>query len=148
MARISWFTQPNTDRKDLHFASFYMYDTDSREFVRIRLDLRRHDGGKAKIICKRNRIVLSMDDGMNFQIIKNDAPTVGTKIYDFTIGHKTIHHGNSVTGNEYLPDGITVNELTNVALQFIGREEDIELASEETTEEALSAAILKLIPKS
>lgn len=146
MAIISWFTQPNTNRNDLHFASFYMYDTVKRDFVRIRLDLlRTHGSGKAKIMCKRNRIVLSGDNMGHLEIINNNSPQAGRKIYDFTIGHNNIHHGNCVTDNEYLPDEITVDELTKVALKYIGREEDIELVDKGSKESELSTEILKLI---
>lgn len=148
MAKISWFTQPHTNRGDLHFASFYMYDTDNRNFVRIRLDLRRtHGSGKAKIICKKNRIVLSGDNMGHLEIINNNSPQADRKIYDFTIGHNNIHHGNRVTGNEYLPDEITVDELTKVALKYIdeNRDGDIDLVDKNATEHELSVSILKLI---
>ena len=146
MAIISWFTQPNTNRNDLHFASFYMYDTVNRDFVRIRLDLlRTHGKKKKKIMCKRNRIVLSMDDRENLEIIKNDTPQVGRKIYDFTIGHKNVHRGNRVIEDAYLPNGVTVDKLTIVALKYIGREEDIELVDKGSKESELSTEILKLI---
>lgn len=142
MAKIIWFTQPQTDRNDLHFASFYMYDTDNRNLVRIRLELHRdHGSGKAKIMCKNNRIVLSGDHNENLEIIKNNRPKVYSRIYDFTIGHNSIHKGNCVTDMPYLPKGITVDNLTELANKYIGKYEDINLVSGNATEEQLVTAI-------
>lgn len=83
----------------------------------------------------------------HLEIINNNSPQAGRKIYDFTIGHNNIHHGNCVTDNEYLPDEITVDELTKVALKFIDKnwDGDIDLVDKNATEHELSVSILKLI---
>lgn len=119
-----------------------MYDTVCLDFVRIRLELGRiHGSGNVKIICKKNRIVLTQDDNGNIEIITRNNPAVNTKIYDFTIGHNHLHSGNRVTDNEYLPDEITVTELTSLANKYIGGTDVFDLVPKDSTEEQLVAAI-------
>ena len=150
MARITWFTQPQTNRNDLRFASFYMYDTVNKDFVRIRLELNRiaghGDNGATKIICRKNRIVLFADDNNNYNIINvHNIPQINDSIHDFSIGSWHFHHGNIVNNNPYLPNGITEHDLQELATIYIGNNATEDITENVATEAQLSNAIHNLL---
>jgi hypothetical protein len=126
MARITWFTQPkdkNGEIKKDMYASFYMYDPETLDYVRIRLDLTRQpygrDDGNPAIVCRKNRIVIVLKDGKENSLKNNDDPKAGGQILDHDMvnnNRNTWHHGDEITYTPYLPDGIKEN-LEELALK-------------------------------
>jgi hypothetical protein len=117
----TWVTQPPRP-----FDSFYYYDTDSRYFVRIRLELgRTGPNPEPCVLAKRNRFIGFVDETKGFDFheydrwtvdknekivyridefnsrVLNNQPSTGKKVIDFSLGigntHPTfVHHGNAV----------------------------------------------------
>ena len=127
--RITWFTQPETNGKDLHFSSFYMYDTDNRDFVRIRLDLAREDNEPPTIFIEKevsigfSKTEISEDEIAQAIDTLDKKPTVGYYTYDKNENY--IHSGNVVIikGKTYLPKGITNDDLEKIAQKLIDSKE-------------------------
>ena len=145
MAILTWYTQPPAS-----FASYYYFDTDTRNMVRVRLELNRKDQGAPKAIPDSDRYIGFVDPGTGIKfdydpqywsvngdglivyhkgsdkVTLTDNPTVGWKIIDFSMGGSHIHHGNKVTDNPVLPScsspSIVINEtiLEGVVQKTIG----------------------------
>lgn len=121
MALKIWVTQPMN-----LFDSFYYYDTDTKDFVRIRLELNRTGNDpEPGIFAKRNRYIgfvdsiegLDLDDltrwsvNTEHKIIYNNTvldnePAVGKKVIDFSLptgkAHPTfVAHGHTVITMPY-----------------------------------------------
>ena len=153
--RITWFTQPyKKSDKNIPFASFYMYDLDSLDFVRIRLELGREvyndDKGETGIICEKGRVVIAVNnknEKLNIQLInKNKIPCVGDTIYDFSLNYQSFHQGNTVTySNQILPKGISAIELNLIASRCIGEKKIWTLTDRDASEETLINKLKYLI---
>lgn len=148
MPVITWTTRPRNP-----FDSFYYYNTGTRDFVRIRLELNRTGSNPDPgVFSKLNRYVgfVISTAGMNFeeynywsvnaqnQIVYNDGgnpitlsniPAVGYKVIDFSLAqgatHPTfVHHGNAVVGPPYrLPRNTAGQLVTEGMLRSIADEE-------------------------
>ena len=126
MARITWFTQPkdkNGEIKKDMYASFYMYDPETLDYVRIRLDLTRQpygrDDGNPAIVCRKNRIVEVPGDGGKTKVKDINDLIKEQPMWDHdknNYNEKEWHKGNKITDNPHLPDGIKKN-LEKLALK-------------------------------
>ncbi len=132
MAIQTWFTQPAHNA----FSSFYMYDTVTEDFVRIRLELNRashgHDNGDTKIIKRSNRKVAfsaNLDSRafldanhiiniLGVPVLYTYPPIAGQRVYDCSVGGP-IHFGNFVTFTPNLPVGIDTMILHTIARHYI-----------------------------
>lgn len=142
MSIQTWFTQPPTS-----FSSYYYYDTKTRGFVRIRLELNRPDDGDPKIMVYRNRYVAFVNRDIKFDYkdyklwtvegnnikYKNDILSnvihKDLKVIDFTLEHgednpSHVHHGNPITIEFKLPkkkngEYVTVDMLKTIAEYYI-----------------------------
>ncbi len=153
MAIQTWFTQPR-----IGFSSFYMYDTDTRNFVRIRLELNRQqhnrDNGWTKIIKRSNRIVAFSNDRDRDAFLDQQPPIINIAghavqynyppranqyVYDCSIGNDAvIHFGNPVTLQPILPAGIDAMILHTIARHYIiGADQTIDLTAPDAGEQGL-----------
>lgn len=163
-----WYTQPEEG-----FSSFYYYDNDSLELVRVRLELGRDEGemdpGDTGAFYRSNRHVCfskflfttrecerfkpsggKVTDDRGYRL--KDKHKVGNYVYDFSWDRKTgsnagAHRGNSVIdeGAANLPPGITKGQLEKLARICLRKKEDIVLTKADATEAELAEAIKKAI---
>jgi hypothetical protein len=161
---ISWFTQP------AGFASYYQYDTSTKQFSRTRLELGRggSDGGDTFVSYKPKRYVgfskdtysssdLSKwsveDDALcyNKTKLKSGPPESGDKVYDSTDTGEFVHRGNPVTEQPTLPDGISGKHLALLANDVFvnGQKGTFKLtegtASPEDLAEAIKAKVCEIV---
>ncbi len=132
---ISWFTDPAKGNfgipgNEEKFSSYYQYDTTSKEFTRVRLELGRTSGsGDTQAMFKETRYVgfstekirTSSDWTVEAGQLKykgvalETVPTEGDYVYDLTNPTSKPHFGNPVTSEANLPEGIEVKHLNLIA---------------------------------
>ncbi len=145
---ISWFTDPSKgtfSTKPRKFSSYYQYDTETKHFTRIRLELDRtvkaHDAGDTQGMYKKTRYVgfsdvtnlptdqtdwsFNEDDQLvyNGDVLKS-TPSPNDRTYDWS-GKDTVkvHRGTPVTDSPNLPEGIEPKHLSLIANQtFISKD--------------------------
>lgn len=153
---IYWFTQPPVTPKTTNFASYYQYDTVTRHFCRVRLELGRAgaDGGGTFASYQDTRYVgfpKTRLTGGSFAI-KNgtleyggkplpDKPTDGARVYDTTVPSQFVHSGNPVTESPKLVPGIEPKHLALIANDAMVTKAKINLTAGNVTPEALSAKL-------
>jgi len=174
---ITWFTDPSKGTfkpGDGTFSSYYQYDTSTRSFVRIRLELGRTSGsGKTRSMYSEERYVGFATDS-DFRTSKKDrwsvdeegqlcyekaplksTPMDGYRTYDVNarvITEKTdVHKGSPVTQEAHLPEGIEVKHLSLLANDAIIQQKGVEFtkstASPEDVSEALKQRVCQILDK-
>lgn len=165
---ISWNTDPSKGTfapGSTKYSSYYQYDTVSRKFVRIRLELGRggSDGGDTGSFYRENRYVgfttdndlstdinrWSVDDGqLRYELEKDEylhlptEPKTGATTYDTSFGNvKSIHRGNPVTSDPHFPEGIQNKHLGVLANEAILEGKGIVLTSSAVSGAELSAVL-------
>jgi hypothetical protein len=151
---ISWFTQPRNP-----FSSYYQYDTVTRQFSRIRLELARNEGADSTCVMYRsNRTV-----GFSEERYSNDAeywsikdgvlcykgtplpstrPRDEYRVYDTSDPSKHVHCGRPVTKDPELLKGIEAKHLALLANKaMITKEKDDNLTPGDASEDALANTI-------
>ena len=140
---ISWFTDPSKGtfvEGSGKLSSYYQYDTQSKQFSRVRLELGRSSGsGDTKAMYQETRYVAFSDqkinDSKNWTVENGElkykgnsleqTPTNGDYVYDLTNPKSTPHYGNPVTDSPNLPEGIEIRHLSLIANESILSESDI-----------------------
>jgi hypothetical protein len=127
---ISWFTKPEKS-----FDSYYQYDTVTKNFVRIRLELGRNDGDDSVIIFEpKNYVGFSRSDYptkgadlnrwsvnaaeelcYNGVALRGGRPSDKDYVYDTDNPTEWMHPGNPVTYRPYLPHDIQAKHLALIA---------------------------------
>lgn len=168
---ITWFTDPSKGtftEGSGKFSSYYQYDTTTRKFVRIRLELGRKsssngDSGRTGAFFKEKRYVGFSNDpnirtsekskwsiNENGQLEFNGKaletkPAEGLGVFDTsssTFNEDTfIHRGNAVTNSPNLPEGIEIKHLNLIANDAIINRTGTEFTGSKATGEELSASI-------
>lgn len=155
----TWFTNPSGG-----FSSFYMYDTDTKNFVRIRLELNREptsdgvDNGYTKIVKRSNRVVAFSTKYDRHPFLRGDEiyvsgspvpyaypPNVGMYVYDCSVGSgRSPHLGNPVILTPILPAGIDSELLSTIASHYItGNDIDEDLTPPTSNVENLVARLIQ-----
>ena len=135
MARYTWLTNPSGNgqpNQENRFTSFYMYDDILQNFVRIRLDMNRPDGGDPCICIRSNRVVgfspvrgnvmVGQNGILMNNVVLNANPIVNNWEYDGTPGRNP-HYGHQVTAIGYFPPDVTEELLYRIAEKYIGLED-------------------------
>ena len=159
---ISWFTQPPDE-----FSSYYQYDTVTKNFTRIRLELgRQSQSGNTDdtfVGFKTERYVgfSSADystrksnlghwsvneagelcyDGV---ALPTGRPAADDNVYDCTDPSSFVHSGNPVTTTPSLPPGIEPKHLALLANETFGGTHDVRtrLTGSDATEDELTSAL-------
>lgn len=154
---LSWFTQPPGA-----FASYYQYDTSTREFSRIRLELGRTSQTRTNdtfVSYKSGRAVgfsdqrLSTSDLGRWSVdddgqlcfddvaLPSDKPSAGDRVYDTSDPGSFVHRGNAVTDTPALPEGIAPKHLALLANDSMLTRKTIALTGGDAEASALSAKI-------
>jgi hypothetical protein len=151
---IAWYTQPPGK-----FSSYYQYDTVSRNFTRIRLELGRaakptDDGGTFASFKDDRRVGFSDDrlstskpadhwsvngsgrlcfDGKEL----SGVPKPGSRVYDASNPDSFVHVGNPVTDTPALPPGIEPKHLALLANKAMIMKTKIVLTTRDATSDDL-----------
>jgi hypothetical protein len=168
---ISWYTDPSqgtfkvNDPKEGRFSSYYQYDTVSRKFVRIRLELGRKasggDTGATQVILKKERAVgfsqeclINTDkvriDGNGIRVngkLLSQTPNKGDYVIDMSPDSPRPHLGNPVIKAPNWPAGIETKHLSVLANQAVINGKGYGLTNSTKTREDLSKAIEKSVSK-
>jgi hypothetical protein len=167
MGIVTWYTDPSEGtfkNGSGKFSSYYQYETVTRRFVRIRLDIERKslagsnakDAGGTEIIYREKRYVgfSSKKDlptknnwttsesgklcynGDELSINDNSQPSKNLYVYDTSDVRNPTHKGNKVTLKANLPEGITENHLRLLAnhAMITGKSVKLTLANAEVDE--------------
>ena len=170
---VIWTTDPakgdfaNNPQK---YSSFYMYETVSKQFVRVRLELGRNDsnGGDTFSRYKKTRTIGFSDqtyltrDLARWSLDAHDklcydgtplsqTPEADSKTYDCTDVTSFVHRGNAVTANPNFPPGIESKHLLLVANETLINKTNITFtnsaASGENLAEALKTKVSAIVKK-
>jgi len=161
---ITWYTQPEKS-----FASFYSYNEDTREMVRIRMELNRmgdsgdpgdtlagyrsdhYVGFCPDVLSEFELADFMVDDGVvvhEYHGRLQTEPHVGWYVYDFeSTNRKTptgmVHWGNAVVTKENarLPRGIRERDLRKLARVCFDKQSFILLTPPDATEDELAKSI-------
>lgn len=151
----TWYTQPKSS-----FASFYYYLPDTKELVRIRMELgrssRNSDDGSTRVIYRKNRYVgfssERIADRETLRVEDNKIkgleadPAEDLRVYDFSSANaqtpdKTPHVGNLVTTQPKLPKGVNEEMLRKVAEKAIANKKSKSLTPANASEDELSKVL-------
>ena len=165
---ITWYTDPSKgsfSEGSTKFSSFYQYDTVSKKFVRIRLELGRtgSDGGKTFSSYKETRYVGFSNDpsirtSQKTKWSVNDQgelvfdgtplsqePKPGYGVFDTSSSvfesSTFIHRGNKISAEANFPEGIEPRYLSLVANDTMINGGKIDFTNSTATAEELSEAI-------
>lgn len=154
---LSWFTQPPGG-----FSSYYQFDTATREFSRIRLELGRQSETRTTdtfVSYNSDRAVgfsaqrLSTSDLTRWSVdedgqlcfddvaLPSDKPSAGDRVYDSSNPDSFVHRGNPVTDAPVLPQDIQAKHLALLANDALLTRKGFTLTANDAGELALSAAI-------
>ncbi|KAF1370474.1 hypothetical protein [Yokenella regensburgei] len=158
---IYWFTQPANS-----FASCYLYDQETHEFCRVRLELNRDDNHGTFVSYYATRAVGFVADGQNYRTSQNqrwtinDAnrlcyngaplpqdPVSGMTVFDSTDPASFVHRGNPITNAPVLPPGISQAQLRQLAdlVRAEGPDGRVQLTARDATPQQLAQAIVAAI---
>lgn len=151
---ITWNTDPSKGQfkpGSGKFSSYYQYDTVTRKFVRVRLELGRNpsssggdSGGTGAFFSEKRYVGFSnerLDTTSNkWSIVDGELYFDGTKLAtepasglrtydtsrtDFSTGSRALHTGNLVTDTPHYPDGIRASHLSLIANDAILNQESL-----------------------
>jgi hypothetical protein len=152
---MSWFTQPQTS-----FASYYQYDTVTRGFCRIRLELNRSD--KDATFCDytpgqtvgfSTKVYSVVDPSKHWSVndkgqlcydgapLEASKPTPGFKVYDTPDPVTFVHNGNAVTLKPLLPADIEPKHLALLANEALATGKSFDITPYNASPLELSDAI-------
>ena len=161
---ISWFTDPSKGtfvEGSGKFSSYYQYDTETKQFTRVRMELGRkasssgYDQGDTMASYKETRYVSFSDekirDGKNWTVENGElkykgnsleqTPSSGDYVYDLTNPKSVPHFGNPVTDSPNLPEGIEVRHLSLIANDTMVNKTSFKFTTSKATGDALSEAL-------
>ncbi|SHJ62543.1 hypothetical protein [Aquimarina spongiae] len=167
---ITWFTDPSKGtftEGSGKFSSYYQYDTETKKFVRIRLELGRQssgsDLGETGAFFKNKRAVgfssidfiekvaeypdsdFTIDKSTGKLLLKGDpmstTPTTGDNVVDMSPGQTKPHFGNSVASKAFLPPDIEPKHLSLIANNAIANGESESFTTKSVTGTQLSDAL-------
>lgn len=162
-----WYTDPakgNFAGNQGKFSSYYQYDTVTKEFVRVRLELGRApsssggDSGKTFVNYKETRTVGFSDqvystsdlsrwsvDAQNRLCFDNhplsENPSKNARTYDCSDVESFVHRGNQVTENPNFPEGIATKHLSLLANNAIINKTSANLTTSSATAQELSLSL-------
>jgi hypothetical protein len=164
----TWYTQPASS-----FASFYCYNEDSHELVRIRLALNRdatktdrgttfasyhrdhYVGFSKEIFGLKDCDAFILEKGsikVSYGVKMQNEPRVGFRVYDFVSANGVnpdgdVHIGSVVIGKTAarLPLDITHGDLVELAKICFDNQKPIRLTERDASEADLAVAIKKAI---
>lgn len=156
---ITWFTQPANS-----YASYYQFDTETKKFVRIRMELGRKSGsGRTQLIYEDEYAVgfgkaadYDTSDAQRWkvnekgQLCYDDKPlslepgpklnTFDTK-QDYIDNQDYVHFGNELSTNPSLPDGIEPKHLSLLASDAMEKGKSYRLTERDASGKELSDKI-------
>jgi hypothetical protein len=159
---MSWFTQPPGEN-----SSYYQYDTVTKNFTRIRLELDRASSSGSTddtfVGYKAERYVgfstarystskgnlgdwsVNEDGALCYKgvALPADRPDAGARTYDCTDPSSFVHRGNPVTTTPTLPEGIGAKHLALLANETFGGAHDAmtKLTGPDASDAELSKAL-------
>lgn len=156
---MSWFTQPPGKT----FSSYYQYDTVTKNFTRIRLELNRADPDGTFISYQTERFVgfsakRYRTSGKNLRrwsvneknelcyenvALPTSQPNEGVRTYDCSLPMTRVHQGRGLTNDPILPEGIKPKHLALLANETFGGDEDatIKLTESNAGDAAVASAL-------
>lgn len=174
---ITWYTDPSKGaftEAGGKYSSYYQYDTTTKKFARIRLELGRGvsasgDTGKTGAFFKERRYV-GFGDKAKVKTSQKEKWSVnedGDLCFDGTPLQKTpednlrtfdtsstvfnedtfIHRGNAVTSDAHFPEGIDVKHLSLIANDTIINQKSIKLTESSASGKELSDALKERVSK-
>jgi hypothetical protein len=161
---ITWCTDPSQgefEEGDVTFSSFYQYETVTKQFVRIRLELNRQvsggDQGDTFARFKAERFVGFSDQALSRDLqhwtvdaegrlcfdgnALGQTPTNDYNVYDCTDVTEFIHRGNPITTDPNFPEGIEPKHLLLIANDTMISGADIRLTGRGASAQQLSEAL-------